>query len=72
MEEEFGDLMFSVINAARLHGIDPEKALNRCCDKFRRRFTYLEENTIKKGLNLKDMSLEDMDKIWNEAKSKGL
>ena len=53
-------------------GIDPEKALNRCCDKFRRRFTYLEENTIKKGLNLKDMSLEDMDKIWNEAKSKGL
>ena len=72
MEEEFGDLMFSVINAARLHGIDPEKALNRCCDKFRRRFTYLEGNTIKKGLNLKDMSLEDMDKIWNEAKSKGL
>lgn len=72
MEEEFGDLMFSVINAARLHGIDPEKALNRCCDKFRRRFTYLEENTIKKGLNLKDMSLEEMDRIWDEAKSKGL
>ncbi len=72
IEEEFGDLMFSVINAARLYGTDPEKALNRCCDKFRRRFTYLEENTIKKGLSLKEMSLAEMDKIWDEAKAKGL
>lgn len=71
-EEEFGDLMFAVINAARLHGVDPEKALNRTCDKFRRRFTYLEENTIRKGLSLKDMSLKEMDNIWDEAKSKGL
>lgn len=72
IEEEFGDLMFAVINAARLHGVDPEKALNQACDKFRRRFNYLEENTIKKGLNLKDMSLKEMDAIWDEAKSKGL
>ncbi len=71
-EEEFGDLMFSVINAARLYGVDPEKALNACCDKFRRRFTYLEENTIRKGLDLKEMSLAEMDRIWDEAKSKGL
>lgn len=71
-EEEFGDLMFAVINAARLHGIDPEKALNRCCDKFRRRFGYLEENTIRKGLQLKDMTLAQMDAIWDEAKAKGL
>ncbi len=72
IEEEFGDLMFAVINAARLYGIDPEKALNRCCDKFRRRFTYLEENTLKKGLKLKEMSLAEMDRIWDEAKAKGL
>ncbi len=72
IEEEFGDLMFSVINAARLHGVDPEKALNRCCDKFRRRFTYLEDHTIKKGLSLKDMTLAQMDEIWDEAKKMGL
>ncbi len=72
IEEEFGDLLFSVINAARLYGADPEKALNACCDKFRRRFTYLEENTLRKGLSLKDMTLSQMDKIWDEAKEKGL
>lgn len=72
MEEEFGDLMFATINAARLYGIDPEKALGSTCSKFRRRFTYLEENTLKKGRNLKDMTLAEMDAIWDEGKAKGL
>lgn len=72
MEEEFGDLLFATINAARLYDVDPEKALGRTCSKFRRRFTYLEDNTIKKGLNLKDMSLAEMDAIWDEAKAKGM
>ena len=72
MEEEFGDLMFATINAARLYGIDPEAALSKSCSKFRRRFTYLEENTLKKGIRLSDMTLAQMDAIWDEGKSKGL
>lgn len=72
MEEEFGDLIFAVINAARLYNIDPEAALNSTCRKFRRRFTYLEENTLKKGRKLTDMTLAEMDAIWDEAKAKGL
>lgn len=72
MEEEFGDLMFSVVNAARLYGVDPEAALGRCCSKFRRRFNYVEENTLKKGRKLSDMTLEEMDALWDEAKRRGL
>ncbi len=72
MEEEFGDLMFAVINASRLYGVDPEAALSRTCSKFRRRFTYLEENTLKKGRRLSDMTLAEMDAIWDEGKAKGL
>ena len=72
MEEEFGDLMFAVINAARLYGVDPEVALGKACDKFRRRFTYLEENTIRKGRKLTDMTLAQMDAIWDEGKARGL
>ena len=71
-EGEFGDLLFSIINAGRLYGINPENALERTNQKFIRRFNYLEDNTIKQGQNLNDMSLEEMDAIWNEAKSKGL
>lgn len=71
-EEEFGDLIFSVVNAGRLYGFNPDTALNRSCEKFRRRFTYVEENTIRKGRDLHGMSLAEMDEIWNEAKSKGL
>ena len=71
-EEELGDFMFAVINAARLYGLNPDTALNRACDKFRRRFTYLEENTIRKGRNLTDMTLAEMDAIWDEGKEKGL
>ncbi len=72
MEEEFGDLLFAVINASRLYNVDPERALSMTCAKFRRRFTYLEENTIKKGIKLTDMSLAQMDEIWDEAKAKGM
>ena len=71
-EEELGDFMFAVINAARLYGLNPDTALNRACDKFHRRFTYLEENTIRKGRNLTDMTLAEMDAIWDEGKAKGL
>lgn len=72
LEEEFGDLLFTVINAARLYGVDPEAALNVSCAKFRRRFTYLEENTLKKGRRFSDMTMAEMDAIWDEAKAKGL
>lgn len=72
MEAEFGDLFFSLINAARLYKINPDNALERTNRKFIRRFNYLEEHTIRQGKNLKEMTLEEMDKIWNEAKAKGL
>ena len=71
-EEELGDFLFAVINAARLYGLNPDTALNRACDKFRRRFTYLEEQTIRKGRMLTDMTLAEMDEIWDEGKAKGL
>jgi MazG family protein len=67
-ELEFGDLLFSVINAARLYDIDPEMALERTNQKFIKRFNYLEENTIKKGRSLHDMSLDEMNTIWEESK----
>ena len=71
-EEEFGDLLFAVINAARLYGVDPEAALSRSAEKFRRRFTYLEEQTLRKGRKLTDMTLAEMDAIWDEGKARGL
>ena len=71
-EEELGDFMFATINAARLYGLNPDTALNRACDKFRRRFTYLEEQTLRKGRNLHEMTLAEMDAIWDEGKTKGL
>lgn len=71
-EGECGDFMFSVINAARLYKINPDNALERTCEKFRRRFTYLEEHTIREGRDLHDMTLEEMDQYWNEAKKLGL
>ena len=72
IEEEFGDLLFATINAARLYDTDPETALGKTCSKFRRRFTYLEENTLKKGRKLTDMTLAEMDEIWDEGKARGL
>lgn len=72
MEAEMGDFLFSVINAARLYGINPDNALERTNAKFRRRFDYLEAQTIHRGRSLKDMTLAEMDAIWDEAKQKGL
>ena len=71
-EGELGDYLFAIVNAARLYGLNPDTALERTCHKFRQRFTYLEEHTIIQGKNLKDMTLAEMDAIWDEAKSKGL
>lgn len=68
LENEFGDLLFSVINAARLYGVDPENALERTNRKFISRFNHLESTAKKMGKSLKDMSLDEMDAIWNEAK----
>jgi XTP/dITP diphosphohydrolase len=68
MEHEFGDLIFSIVNAARLYGIDPESALERTNQKFIRRFNYLEDKTLLKGKSLQEMTLEEMDVYWNEAK----
>ena len=71
-EKEFGDLIFSLVNAARLYDINPDNALEMTNAKFRRRFNYVEEQTLKQGCSLKDMSLADMDSLWNEAKENGL
>lgn len=68
IEDEFGDLFFSLINTARLYGVNPENALERTNQKFIHRFNYLEKQTIQKGRSLKDMSLTEMDEIWEEAK----
>ena len=68
MEKEFGDLIFSMVNVARLYGIDPESALERTNQKFTRRFNYLEEKTMLQGKSLQGMSLEEMDVYWDEAK----
>lgn len=68
MEAEFGDLFFALVNAARLYGIDPEAALEQTNLKFISRFNHLESQTIKKGMDLKKMSLDEMDQYWNEAK----
>lgn len=72
LEEEFGDLMFALINAARLYGVNPENALEKTNRKFISRFNYLEAKAKEMGRNLKEMSLSEMDEIWNEAKRKEL
>jgi XTP/dITP diphosphohydrolase len=68
IEKEFGDLLFSIVNAARLYGVDPETALEKTNRKFINRFNYLEEHTIKKGQSLKEMNLDEMNAVWEEAK----
>lgn len=71
-EKEFGDLLFSLVNAARLYGINPDNALEMTNAKFRRRFGYVEENSLAQGRNLRDLTLEEMDTLWNKAKEQGL
>ena len=71
-EEEFGDAMFALVNAARLYGVDPSVALDKACAKFKRRFTYMETQAAERGLDLGKMSLAEMDAIWDEGKALGL
>ena len=68
-EVEFGDVLFSLVNAARLYKINPDNALERTNQKFIRRFNYLEAHTIREGKNLHDMTLAEMDQLWEEAKA---
>ena len=69
-EAELGDLLFATINVARMNGLSPDNALERTNQKFIRRFNYVEENAIVQGRNLKEMTLEEMDALWDEAKRK--
>lgn len=66
--KELGDFLFSVINAARLYHLNPDNALEMTNQKFIRRFNYVEEKAKEKGKSLKDMTLREMDELWNEAK----
>ncbi len=68
IDEEFGDLLFSVINAARLYGVDPENALEHTNRKFIKRFNHVEAKVKESGKSFGDVSLDDMDRYWNEAK----
>ena len=69
MEEEFGDLLFALVNYSRFIGVNPEDALEKANMKFKRRFQYLEEQAGKDGRKLYDMTLAEMDLYWNEAKA---
>ena len=66
--QELGDFLFSVINAARLYKLNPDDALEKTNRKFISRFNYIEEHSIRQGKPLTEMSLEEMDNLWNEAK----
>lgn len=68
IEAEFGDVLFSMVNYARFIGVNPENALARTNEKFKKRFEYLEEHTLKKGIQLTDLSLKEMDVYWDESK----
>uniref|UniRef100_UPI004055F240 nucleoside triphosphate pyrophosphohydrolase n=1 Tax=Alistipes sp. TaxID=1872444 RepID=UPI004055F240 len=69
LTNEMGDLFFALINACRLYGIDPEGALERTNKKFIRRFEYIESRAEERGVTLRDMTLQEMDALWNEYKS---
>jgi len=69
-ESELGDFLFSVINAGRLYHLNPDTALEKTNRKFINRFNYIEEHSIRMGKPLKDMTLSEMDALWNEAKAK--
>jgi XTP/dITP diphosphohydrolase len=72
LEAEFGDLIFAVVNAARLYKVNPENALDRTNRKFISRFNHIEKRVKEQGLNLNDLTLAQMDELWNEAKTLGL
>ena len=68
LAREFGDLIFSLINAARLYGINPDNALELTNRKFINRFNYLEDHTLSQGRQLSDMTLQEMEQLWQESK----
>ena len=68
MEEEFGDILFSLVNISRFLKINPEFALTKAIKKFINRFEYIEKSALLQGKTLSDMTLEEMDSLWNEAK----
>ena len=70
MEAEMGDLLFSLVNVARLYDIHPDDALELTNKKFIRRFNHIEQRSKEIGKSLKDMTLAEMDSLWNEAKQK--
>ena len=72
IEDEMGDILFAVVNIARMSGVEPEQALQRCNDKFTRRFQHIEERLREEGEVLEEAGLERMDGLWNEAKMRGL
>ncbi|MEN6461488.1 MAG: nucleoside triphosphate pyrophosphohydrolase [Syntrophomonas sp.] len=72
INEEMGDVFFSLVNIARMKKVEPEQALQGCNDKFRRRFNYIEEQVKAAEKSFADMNLQEMDNIWNEAKTRGL
>ncbi len=72
MMEEMGDVFFALVNVARMKKIEPEEALQATNDKFVRRFNYIEAKAKAGGQDLKDMTLEEMDALWDEAKIQGL
>lgn len=72
IESEFGDVLFSIINAARLYGVNPDNALERTNQKFIYRFNYMEKKIKESGNRLKDVSLDEMEIFWQEAKANGI
>lgn len=72
LEAEFGDLLFAVINAARLYGVNPENALEHTNRKFISRFNYVEQKAREQGRQLSEMTLAEMDALWNEAKTRAV
>jgi ATP diphosphatase len=71
LQEETGDILFVAANIARKAGVDPETALLACNDKFQKRFTYIEQNIDKTGKSLEEVTLDEMEALWQEAKGKG-
>jgi XTP/dITP diphosphohydrolase len=72
LEDEFGDVLFALVNYARYIGVNPEDALERTNMKFRNRFLFIETESAKEGRKLQNMSLDEMDLLWNKAKAEGL
>ena len=69
IDEEFGDLLFSVINAARLYKVNPENALELTNRKFIARFNYIEEQAVASGRTIRELTLEEMEQLWQQAKT---